>query len=199
MNQQNTNDLYGLVLMGGKSTRMGFDKSMIPYHGKPQSQHLFELMNEILEETYLSVRKDQEVIFTDKIIVDAFEAKGPLNGLLSAHKKFPDKAWLVLAVDLPFINPKVLVKLIEHREVKETATTYLNPESRRPEPLMAIWEPHALKKLEKNHLKGADIYPLDFLMSNHIKTVDPGADAILFNVNTPSDFERVKSVINELS
>lgn len=198
MNQQIKNGLYGLVLMGGKSTRMGFDKSMIPYHGKPQSQHLFELLTKMLEETYLSVRRDQERVFTDKVIPDAFNAKGPLNGLLSAHKAFPDKAWLVLAVDMPFIRPRTITKLIEHRG-KEMATAYVNSENGYPEPLMAIWEPHALQILMDHHKKGRDIYPSEFLQRNDIRTLEPGEDAVLFNVNTPSDFERAKTVINQLS
>lgn len=177
---------------------MGFDKSMIPYHGKPQSQHLFELLTEMLEETYLSVRRDQEMVFTDKVIIDAFDAKGPLNGLLSAHKAFPDIAWLVLAVDMPFIRPRTISKLIEHRG-KEMATAYVNSENGHPEPLMAIWEPHALEILMDHHKKGRDVYPSEFLQRNDIRTLEPREDAILFNVNTPSDFERAKRVINQLS
>lgn len=193
-----TDDLYGLVLMGGKSRRLGFDKSVIPYHGKPQSQHLYELMNEILAKVFVSVRKDQEGIFTDKTIEDGFSARGPLNGLLSAHRAFPDKAWLVLAVDMPFITPRSILSLVKQRSAEAMATAYLNPERGTPEPLLAIWEPKALAKLMNHHLRGEDIYPTRFLLNNSVNTLRPMEDVVLFNVNTPTDFEKAKKVIDQL-
>jgi len=198
MDRTATNDMCGLIVMGGRSTRMGFNKSMIPYHGKPQCQYLYELLNELLPETYLSVRKDQEGIFTDKIIIDAFDARGPLNGLLSAHKTFPEKAWLVLAVDMPFITPQTILQLIENRETDGLATVFARAQGGRPEPLAAIWEARALAILTGHHLKGEEVYPLNFLQNNKVRVLHPKEDIELFNVNNLSDFEQAKSVIERL-
>ena len=51
--------LYGLVLSGGRSTRMGKDKGLINYHGIPQRDYIYNLLNEVCDETYMSIRKDQ--------------------------------------------------------------------------------------------------------------------------------------------
>ena len=51
--------LNGLVLAGGKSQRMGEDKGQINYHGKPQREYLYDLLNGFTESTYMSCRPDQ--------------------------------------------------------------------------------------------------------------------------------------------
>lgn len=109
--------LYGLVLSGGKSTRMGEDKGLIKYYVLPQREHLYHLLNEVCDDAFLSIRKDQEnnISNTFNTIVDNNEFRGPYNGLLSAHKAYPNVAWLVLACDLPLIDKKALQQLIAAR------------------------------------------------------------------------------------
>lgn len=199
MDKVATEDLYGLIMMGGKSIRMGFDKSVIPYHGKPQCQYLFELVSDLLPQTFVSVRKDQEVGFTDKVIADEFTAKGPLNGLLSAHRAFPDKAWLVLAVDLPFMTVQTICQLIESRKTAEFAIALAETENNLPEPLAAIWEPDALAFLLDDHMKGMETYPRKFLIDHAVRTVSPMREVELFNANDPTDFEMAMTVIEKLN
>lgn len=190
-------DLYGLILIGGQSMRMGEDKSVFKYHNKPQVQHLFELMSPIISETFLSVRNDQTVPFTDKIIPDSFPVRGPLNGLLSAHIADPTKAWLVLAVDMPFIAESTVHYLIENRDENKVATALVNVESGLPEPLAAIWEPQALKKLKTHHLTGEEVYPRRFLIDNEVRLINPESDMVLFNVNDKTDYKTAKSIIDQ--
>ncbi|MDX1545013.1 MAG: NTP transferase domain-containing protein, partial [Christiangramia sp.] len=80
--------LYGLVLAGGKSSRMGMDKGDLKYHGKPQRDHLYEMLQEVCDEVFLSLRKDQEdaVKANFRTIADMDEVRGPQNGMQSAHK-----------------------------------------------------------------------------------------------------------------
>ena len=64
--------LNGLVLAGGKSTRMGKDKGQISYHGIPQSTYLYNLLKDICDNTFLSIREDQQNQYDDtfNVIVD---------------------------------------------------------------------------------------------------------------------------------
>ena len=141
-----TAKIYGLVLSGGKSTRMGTDKGLIKYNGVPQREYLFDLLSEVCEETFVSLREEQKAELPTRMqtIIDLNEFKGPYNGLLSAHKKYPDAAWLVLACDLPLIDLDALKELISQRDNGKQATAFALKENPLPEPLCAIWEPHAL-------------------------------------------------------
>lgn len=181
--------------MGGQSSRMGTDKSALEYHGKPQVEHMFELVQSILPNTFVSVRKGQEVSFTDQTIQDQFPTKGPINGILSAMTQYPDKAWLVLAVDLPFVTEQTINQLIKERNPNKLATAFATMESGLPEPLVAIWEPQAIEPLKEHHLVEDKRCPRKFLINSDIELIHPESDKELFNANNPEEFEQAKSMI----
>ena len=58
--------LYGLVLSGGKSTRMGTDKGLITYHGIPQREYIYKLLEEVCDATFLSIRDDQAATIPER-------------------------------------------------------------------------------------------------------------------------------------
>ncbi len=183
---------YGLILMGGQSTRMGRDKSKLDYHGRPHGEHLFKLLSDFLPKVYVSVRPDQEVSFTNQLVPDQFDIGGPLNGILSAMTSFPNKSWLVLAVDLPFISPPSISRLLESRNSNYYCTAFALSSSRLPEPLAAIWEAHGQSEL-KNYVEGGGKSPRDFLMHHGTPLVYPENDLELMNANTPEEYAAVKS------
>ena len=183
--------LYGLVLAGGKSTRMGKDKGMIPYHGMPQRDYLYHLLSRVCEKTYVSVRSDQidEISNDFETIVDENEFRGPYNGLLSAYKKHSDVAWLVLACDLPIINLQSLQELIAARDPNVLATTFAQKENPLPEPLCAIWEPKAFKSSIDYLNAGNGTCPRKFLINNEVKLVFPTNPNVLLNANSEEEYK----------
>jgi len=190
--------IYGLVLSGGKSTRMGRDKGSLTYHGRPQREYLYEMIRPFCDKTYLSIRSDQEGEIGDRWerIVDIDLGKGPLNGLLSAHEKHPDVSWLVLACDLPLINVQTIRQLIEARAGHKDATALATHESGLPEPLAAIWEPRALRKAKKFLLESGSSCPRKFLLQSDTALVFPHNDQDLCNANSPEEY---REVISKLS
>nr|WP_299173134.1 NTP transferase domain-containing protein [uncultured Allomuricauda sp.] len=189
--------LYGLVLAGGKSTRMGSDKGLIKYHSITQQEHLYNLLGQICDTVYLSVREQQVHLLEDdtNIIVDQNEYRGPFNGILSAHKKHPKAAWLILACDLPLIDSKSLKKLVENRDSAKFATSFATKKSGLPEPLITIWEPKGLAAAIE-YLSSADSScPRKFLINSEITLVRPEQDEILYNANSLEDYEFIKSKI----
>ena len=187
----NDKQLFGLVLSGGKSTRMGEDKGLIPYHGIPQRDYLYQLLNKVCDAAFMSVREDQvEDIDSDiNCIVDTNEFRGPYNGLLSAHRKFPEAAWLVLACDLPLMDENALRELISQRDATKMATAFADSDNPLPEPLCAIWEPKALKKSIAYLAEGNGTCPRKFLINNDVRLVFPKRTEVLLNANSKSEYE----------
>ncbi|APQ18427.1 NTP transferase domain-containing protein [Maribacter hydrothermalis] len=183
--------LYGLVLSGGKSTRMGKDKGLITYHKLPQREHLYQLLNEVCDRTFLSIRKDQvqEISNDFETIVDTDEFRGPYNGLLSAHKVHPEAAWLVLACDLPLMDKKALQELVAARNSNKIASAFADAENPLPEPLCAIWEPDALKQSAAYLEAGNGSCPRKFLINADVNLVFPERKEVLLNANSKVEYE----------
>lgn len=186
-----TAKLYGLVLSGGKSTRMGTDKGLIKYHGVPQREHLYQLLSKVCERTFISLRAEQEAEtpFGFATIADEDRFRGPFNGILSAHTKYPAVAWLVLACDLPLIDVSSLEELIKERNAGKMATAFANEEDPLPEPLCAIWEPHALQTAITYLEAGNGTCPRKFLINNDTKLVFPKNKNVILNANSEEEYE----------
>lgn len=192
-------DVKGLVLAGGKSRRMGQDKSLLTYHNKPQREYLYEQLQPLCDEVYLSIRPGQEDSLPDGMafILDENTYKGPFNGLLSAHLRFPEAAWLVVACDLPLIDTGALEFLLRRRNPKAMGTAFATRKSGLPEPLAALWEPHGLKTAIE-HLKTAESScPRKFLINTETELVYPEDDLWLANANEPGDYKDLLTKIKQ--
>ena len=192
-------NLYGLVLAGGKSSRMGKDKGLIEYHqGQPQRMYIYNMLSSLCEKAFIGLRLDQQTEVGElPLITDNENYQGPFKSLLAAHDAYPLQAWLVIACDLPFLTKRTLRKLIEERDRTKIATAYYQPEQDFPEPLLAIWEPEGLR-LAKIYAKGGNNSPARFLMGADYKKVVADSAQELMNANRPEDFEQAKAQIRGL-
>ena len=188
-----TAKLYGLVLSGGKSTRMGTDKGLIEYHGRPQREHLYNLLSEVCDRTYISLREEQEANKPSGFatITDENKFRGPFNGILSAHNKHPKVAWLVLACDLPLIDVAALKQLVLERDPSKFSTSFSAVANPLPEPVCAIWEPKALETAVHYLEEGNGTCPRKFLIKNNAKLVYPKNKNTIVNANSIEDYQDV--------
>ncbi|CAL2074881.1 putative molybdenum cofactor guanylyltransferase [Tenacibaculum dicentrarchi] len=182
----------GLVLIGGKSTRMGTDKSVLEYYGKPQKEHAKELLESTLLETFYSIQTSSEKASSDEI-QDTFLNLGPFGGVCSAFQKDPNSAWLVLATDVPFVDKNLLKLLLEKRNPSKIATAIKGKNSEFPEPLITIYEPKAYTKLLQYIAQGYSC-PRKMLINSDIEIIEVD-DHLIRNINTPEEFEMAKKML----
>lgn len=189
-----SNKLNGLILSGGKSSRMGTDKGKIQYHDLPQREYLYQLLKPLCHTTFMSIREEQVSEFGEEynLIVDRNEYKGPYNGILSAHEADPLASWLVLACDLPLMDHEALQHLVQERDPRKMATVFASSGSGLPEPLCAIWEPQGLQRSKEYLNAGNGSCPRKFLINGDIKLINPYADEVLLNVNYQEEYEEVR-------
>ena len=189
--------LYGLVLAGGKSQRMGEDKSMIAYHNQPQWQHSMSLLSSFCEEVYVSCRPEQQDGLQNPL-PDTFTGLGPFGGLLSAFRAFPEAAWLVLAIDIPLMDKATLEYLVNHRNASKAATAFNSPNNEFPEPLISIWEPRSYINLLHFLAQGYSC-PRKVLINTDVELLNlPNPDAVR-NANTPEDRSAILNYIKKQS
>jgi molybdopterin-guanine dinucleotide biosynthesis protein A len=176
----------GLVLAGGRSTRMGTDKGLLVYNGTPQREHLFELLGEFCEQVYTSCRAEQAIPERLNPLPDKYDIAGPMNGVLTAFTQAPLSSWLIVAVDMPYVTKDTLRLLINSRDETKAATCFYNTERQHPEPLLALWEPLAYPLLMDFTRRGK-VSPKEFLSTHPVRLIQAPDEKTLLNFNSPDD------------
>jgi len=181
--------LFGLVLAGGRSSRMFEDKAALSYRQRPQLELAFELLRPLVSRAFVSVREDQRA---DSLragfpqIVDGPDIEGPIAGIIAAQAAYPQSAWLVTACDLPMLDSTTLVELIAGRDAGRLATAFRSASDGLPEPLCAIYEP-ASREAILRFVAGGVSCPRKFLMRHDVLLLAPASPQALTNANTPED------------
>ena len=193
LSEANTPSVNGLVLAGGRSIRMGSDKGVMTWHGREQRYYAADLLKPFCEEVFISCRPDQAAGVDERYqaLPDTFLNMGPTGGILSALRAQRDKAWLVVACDLPLLNEETIRYLIGNRKSAHIATTYESPHDGLAEPLITIWEPESYPVL-LNFLGQGKTCPRKVLMNSETASLKPLQPQALMNVNTPEEAKKAK-------
>ena len=186
--------LYGLVLAGGASRRMGQDKAALAFHGRPQLDWARETLARHCERVFVSIRADQRddpVRRGQPVIVDVHDGAGPIAGIAAAQAAHPDHAWLVLACDLPFVDDAAIGHLISRRDGRPVVA-YASSHDGLPEPLCAIYEPESRAGVLAAIVSGRNC-PRKFIIGTGVALLAQPDPAALENVNTPDELQRARS------
>jgi len=119
---------------------------------------------------------------------------GPLAGILSAMKEYPNADWLVMACDLPFVTDETIQTLISLRDPQKQATAFISTQDTLPEPLCAIWEGHAYDSILKLFNEGIDC-PRKILIKSDTHLLEPNDPHWLDNINTPQEYQKIRNSI----
>lgn len=182
--------LYGLVLAGGASRRMGRDKAALQYDGKAQLLRAYELLSGVCERAFVSVRREQQhesMRAQLPQIIDIHDDLGPIAGIAAAQARHPEVAWLVMACDLPNASASLLKELIAQRDTKRVATAFRSAYGALPEPLCAIWEP-ASRALVESWIAAGKECPRKLLIDSDVALLDQPQSTALDNINTPEEY-----------
>ncbi len=135
------NDLFGLILAGGRSSRMGVDKGMLDYRGKPHREYLHDVLAPHCARVFISVSAAQTQSPGYVYLVDNPDYEtSPMGALLTAHEQHPNAGWFVLSCDLAFFDAGCARALIDARNVSAAGTAFRIDELNQPEPLATIYE-----------------------------------------------------------
>ena len=183
--------IFGLVLAGGDSRRMGRDKALLERDGRSQLAHAVDLLAEVTDRVFVSARADQAdepERARHAQIVDRYEGMGPVAGILSAMDEHPDASWLVVACDLPNVDATTLEFLIEHGSPNLPFTAFRSSHDGLPEPLCAIYRPGS-DAIIRQFVKEGTVCPRKMLIRSDTCLLEQPNPAALDNINTPDDLE----------
>jgi molybdopterin-guanine dinucleotide biosynthesis protein A len=184
-----TETIYGLVLAGGESRRMGRDKALLIRDGRSQLAHIAALLEGITERVYVSSRQEQQddpERSRFENIVDRYAGIGPVAGILSAMDAHPDINWLVVACDLPNINATTLSFLLEKSDPKQLFTAFKSNYDGLPEPLCALYRSGS-DAIIRRFVEDGIVCPRKILIRSDTQLLEQPDPAALDNINTPDD------------
>jgi molybdopterin-guanine dinucleotide biosynthesis protein A len=171
---------------------MGQDKSALDYHGKPQREHLTELLSPLCQTVYWSVNETQSRDLTHSdLLVDVYPETGPLGGLLTAFDTYPEVAWLPVPCDLPHLTLGTLQALLTNRDPAMLATAFWNADRTGPEPLVSLWEPSAGPVL-RAWFGAGNRSPRRFLATHPVTLINVPDARAFENVNDWAGYLRIR-------
>ncbi len=81
------------------------DKSFLNYHGKAQCYHVYEILQEVCADTFISCNAEQSPLIDRKFKaledLELYAHRGPATGVLTAFSRYPQKDFLVIGCDYP--------------------------------------------------------------------------------------------------
>ena len=181
--------VYGLVLAGGKSRRMGHDKALLLRDGKSQLAWLVELLERCVDRVFVSTRAEQQDDDERRRyaqIVDRYQDIGPVAGILSAQDEHPDVDWLIVACDLPNLDARAIDHLLEHRSADKPFSAYVSSHDGLPEPLCAVYVSGS-EQIVRRHVDEGVVCPRKILIRSDTHLIEQPDPNSLDNVNTPDD------------
>lgn len=181
------------VLAGGRSTRMGRDKSLLPFRNRPLIAHVVERCGVCSDDVFVVTKRPRQLqSLRFRVVVDHADEQTPLAGIVTALGAAAHPYVFVCACDMPFVSAE-LVRLLAQRARSYDAAVPVR--AGRPEPSHAVWSTSALDRIEQALWSGEravrrvlETLRVAWVDEDEWRTIDPGGRAFV-NVNTPEDLE----------
>jgi len=188
--------LTAFILAGGKSSRMGSEKAFLELGGRSLLALALQLAGSVTPEVKIVGEKEKFSTF-GPVVEDVYPGRGPLGGIHAALAASATDYNLVLAVDLPFLRPRLLGYLASQAQLSEAVVTVPRA-SGQFQPLCAIYRKqfvaHAEQALAHNRNKVDALFreaPLRIVDDDELERA--GFHAAMFrNLNTREDWEQAK-------
>ena len=110
------NNITGIILAGGKSSRMGTEKGLILYKNKPFVKHIIEAMKPLVNNIIIICNTRAYERFGFKCYEDLIKNTGPLAGIYTGLSYSKTDNNLIVSCDIPLVNTVVLQKLIDQKK-----------------------------------------------------------------------------------
>jgi molybdopterin-guanine dinucleotide biosynthesis protein A len=175
----------GIILAGGKSTRMGQDKAFMQWNEKTFVQHVIDAAQPLCDSLIISGDNPKLEAFGHALVKDLRLTEGPVTALAGCFRQITTEVALVLSCDVPQITSEDLSMLIESHTQENDVTLYAYCGKQMP--LVAVYNARCFPVFEKafqNHQKKL----FDVLNGLTVQEVEFNGLQGLHNINTLNDF-----------
>ena len=192
------------IQAGGQSSRMGEDKALKTFLGRPLIQRVIDRLNPIADEILVTTNRPEDYSFLNlRLVSDLRPGRGALGGLYTAIASASHPVAAVVACDMPFVSPS-LIETASRLLVQEEVDVVIAKSEEGYEPLHAVYRPETClpaieSAIEADQWKVIAWFPkvkVRVLTPEEIKEADPSSLAF-WNVNTPEEFAKAEGLALE--
>ena len=180
-----------ILFAGGKSSRMGENKALLPFAGESSlTKYQYERLEEIFQRVYIATKEPKLFDDIDAMFIDESahpDTYAPTVGFVSAFKQLKaENSFFVLSVDTPFVNEELIAKFQEVQSANFDAVIVRTPSGIHP--LCGIYSrslelPLHNMLLEDNHKL------VKLLEESNVFYIDIDDEDLLMNINTPQEYQ----------
>jgi molybdenum cofactor guanylyltransferase len=186
-------DATAVVLTGGKSSRMGRPKALLPFDGEPLIVHIVRHLKRVFAETVVVAAPEQELpLLPVALVRDQVAYQGPVSGIYRGLKAATKEVCFVTSCDAPFLDLALISHLLSEISDCDVVVPFWQE---RFQPLHAVYRrsvaPLLHEQLERGELRPIFLYDKVRTRKVHedeISTFDPEGMSFL-NMNSPADYD----------
>jgi molybdopterin-guanine dinucleotide biosynthesis protein A len=180
--------ISGVVIAGGKSSRMGEDKALLPFGGySTLAEFQYRKLETIFNSVYISA-KSNKFNFSANIITDKYDSFNPLNAIISALEHTKEDIFLI-SVDIPFVSVNTINKLLDCYNKNTNYDIYVAKSINGIEPTVAIYRQSVLISAIAMH-KSSNFRLMSFIKSHKFKEVEVENLDEFLNINTKLEYKK---------
>jgi len=189
----NKNDITGIILSGGKSSRLGEEKGLASFNGKPLISYAINVLQPICGKLIISANNQIEEYkkYGYDVVQDEVKGIGPMGGILTCLKKSESRFNLILSCDTPFMSSAVFEYLLDSADYYQIVVPMHDGFI---EPLCSIFATNVLWELQHS-VESGNYKMHDFFKKTDFKAIDiiPElpfySDDLFVNINTPKELK----------
>lgn len=196
--------MTSIVLAGGKSSRLGRNKSLQAIRGKTLIQWVIDRLAMLSTEIIIATARGEEIPCSSnvnlKTVADTYPGKGPLAGIYSGLIVSSNPRAIVVSCDTPFLSVGLLEYMIQTCPGSDIVVPRMKE---KVEPLCAVYSKNCVNPinelLEKNELKIIELYPMvtvRYIEEAEIDRFDP-EHLSFFNINSQVDLNKARRLAAE--
>lgn len=187
-------DITGILLAGGRSSRMGSDKGFLMLEGEYFTARIAKAMAPFVREIIIVTNRVQYDLFNLKRVEDLIKDSGPIGGIHSGLSHSETDWNLIMSCDIPMINESVIEYLIQGFDPESDITLlkYLD----NPLPLIALYKKSCLSLCEQLLYSG-ERRLMELINSSSSKIIEltPELGVFTDNINTPQQLKKAKHAV----
>jgi molybdopterin-guanine dinucleotide biosynthesis protein A len=176
----------GIVLAGGKSSRMGTDKALLLYKGIPLVSHAVSLLKQVCSNVIISANTTGYAFTGCDVFPDEFTISASMAGIATALAHSETEWNVVLSCDMPLIDPGFIRSMLDVKTGYDVIAPIHADAS--IEPLCAVYNKRVMDTLI-HHLSEGQYSLRNFILESAYRLIETGSSRAMFlNVNTEQDF-----------